>query len=381
MKEVRPRVFEVGAKDPHRKLFDEFMPLPWGTSYNSYLVKGSVKTALIDTVDPGFTDALLRNVTGERIDFIISNHAEQDHSGSIPAVLNAHPQCKVVTNSQCKNLLISHLHIPDDTFILVNDGETLSLGDKTLQFILTPWVHWPETMCTYLKEDKIIFTCDLFGAHYAHFDLFVKDEKTIYDAAKRYYAEIMMPFRAAVKTNMQKISAFPFDIIAPSHGPVYDHPQFILDAYADWTSDAVKREVLIVYVSMHGSTHVLADHLSSRLTNHGFDVKKVNLTEANVGELAIDMVDASAIIVGSPKFLTGLHPTVEQFLYFMNVIHPKTRFLGFFGSLGWGTKVEFQEKLPNLQCEFLTPLLVKGLPRKEDLAKIDAIAAEILKKV
>jgi flavorubredoxin len=191
----------------------------------------------------------------------------------------------------------------------------------------------------------------------------------------------MMPYRTAVNNAMAVLKDFSVDIIAPSHGPVYGTPRFIFDAYSDWASDAVKKEVLIVYVSMHGSTKVLADHLASSLEIQGMVVKNVNLTDANVGELAIDMVDASTIIVGSPKFLAGLHPTVEQFLYYMNVLHPKAKLVGFFGSSGWGNKLEFKGKLENLNAEFLPTLLIKGLPRQEDLDAIGRLADEIIKRL
>ena len=160
-------------------------------------MKGSEKTALIDTVDPTMTDVLVKNLeeleTGD-IDYVIANHAEQDHSGSLPKILDLYPSAKVVCTPKCKDLLMDLLLIPEDKFITVADGETLSLGDKTLEFIHAPWVHWPETMLTYLREYKILFTCDFLGSHLATSDLFVTDEATVYEAAKRYYAEIMMPF-------------------------------------------------------------------------------------------------------------------------------------------------------------------------------------------
>ncbi len=198
MKELKPGVYFTGAIDWDRRLFDELVPLPDGTSYNSYLVKGSEKTVLLDAVDPTKTEVLVDHLVRlgvDKLDYIVSHHAEQDHSGSIPDVLLLYPDAKVVTNPKCKAMLVDHLEIEEDRFITVADGEKLSLGDKTLQFIYTPWVHWPETMSTYLAEDKILFTCDFFGSHLASSSLFVTDEGQAYEAAKRYYAEIMMPFR------------------------------------------------------------------------------------------------------------------------------------------------------------------------------------------
>ncbi len=186
--EITPQVFYVGARDWDRRLFDELIPLPDGTSYNAYLIKGSEKTALIDSVDPPKSREFMANLKKlkvERIDYVVCNHTEQDHSGAIPDVLENYPGAKVVANEKCKGLLKDHLLIPEDMFITVDDGETLCLGDKTLEFLFTPWVHWPETMCTYLREDKILFSCDFFGSHLATSDLFVKNEPKVIEDAKR----------------------------------------------------------------------------------------------------------------------------------------------------------------------------------------------------
>jgi len=167
-KKIIDGVFWVGAVDFSRRLFDALVPLPDGTSYNAYLVKGSEKTALVDTVDPATTATLMHHLDDvERLDYIVANHAEQDHSGSIPAVLEKYKDARVVANEKCRGLLMEHLSIPEEKFVVVKDGETLDLGGKTLEFISTPWVHWPETMCTYLREGGVLFSCDLFGSHIA----------------------------------------------------------------------------------------------------------------------------------------------------------------------------------------------------------------------
>ncbi len=191
VRKLKDGIYSVGAIDWDRRLFDELIPLPDGTTYNAYIVKGEEKTALLDTVDPAKKDELIGNLKSlkvEKIDYIIAHHAEQDHSGTIPDILSLYPEAKVVTNSKCKGFLMDLLHIPEDKFIVVNDGDTLSLGGRTLKFIFTPWVHWPETMVTYLTPDNILFTCDFFGSHYASSYLFVKDKEKVLEDAKRYYA-------------------------------------------------------------------------------------------------------------------------------------------------------------------------------------------------
>ncbi|MDD2519858.1 MAG: FprA family A-type flavoprotein, partial [Kiritimatiellae bacterium] len=227
----------LGAADWNRRLFDSLIPLPDGTSYNAYLVRGKDKTALIDTADPDQWEVLKAQLDDvERLDYIVSQHAEQDHSGSIPFVLEKYPGAKVVTNPKCRDMLIDLLQLPEEVFQTVADGETLDLGGKTLEFLYTPWVHWPETMSTWLPEDRILFSCDFFGSHLATSDLYVTNPAATLEAAKRYYAEIMMPFRQPIRRNLDKVLARDIGMIAPSHGPVYDQPQFILDAYRDWAS-------------------------------------------------------------------------------------------------------------------------------------------------
>ena len=382
MREIKKDIYYVGAIDWDRRLFDELIPLPDGTSYNAYLIKGSEKTALIDTVDPSMEDVLIKNLKDVKIDYIIANHAEQDHSGALPRMLEKYPDAKIVTNPKCKTMLMDLLHIPDDKFITVNDKETLSLGDKTLEFIYAPWVHWPETMLTYLKEDKILFTCDFLGSHLATSDLFVTDESRVYEAAKRYYAEIMMPFRTTIRKNLEKIKDLEIDIIAPSHGPLYGNPGFILDAYRDWGSDRVKNEVVIPYISMHGSTKEMIDYFVDALIERGITVKPFNLAKTDIGELAMALVDTATVVVGSPTVLVGPHPNVVYAVYLVNVLRPKVKFASIIGSYGWGGRMveQITEMLTNVKIEILDPVMVKGLPKKEDFKELDRLADEILNK-
>jgi flavorubredoxin len=274
------------------------------------------------------------------------------------------------------------LLIPDGKFIEVNDSELVSLGDKTLEFIYAPWVHWPETMFTYLREDKILFTCDFLGSHLATSDLFATDEALVYEAAKRYYAEIMMPFRTAVKKNLEKIKDLDIEIIATSHGPVYNKPEFILNAYRDWVSDEVKNEVVVPYVSMHGSTKRMVDYFVDALIRMGLTVKPFNLTRTDVGELAMALVDAVTLVIASPTVLVGPHPSVVYATYLANALRPKLRFASVIGSYGWGGKMleQITGGLTNLRVEILDPVVVRGFPKEEDFKALDRLADKILDK-
>jgi len=385
MRQIKTNVYAVGAIDFDARLFDRLIPLPDGTSYNSYLIKGSEKTALLDTVDPTKTDVLIDNLSKagvNKLDYVIAHHAEQDHSGSLPDILSLYPDAKVVTNPKCKAMLIELLDIQDDRFITIEDGETLSLGGKSLQFIYLPWVHWPETMGTYLKEDKILFSCDFFGAHLATSSLFVDDEATVYESAKRYYAEIMMPFRRQINANLAKLESIEIEIIAPSHGPVHNRPNFIFDAYRDWTSDAVKNKVVLPYVSMHGSTAKMVSYFTGALIERGIAVRQFELSAVDIGKLAMDMVDAATIVIGSPTVLIGPHPCAAYAAFLANALRPKTKFASIIGSFGWGGKMveQLTSMLPNLKAEILEPVITKGFPKENDFIALDRLADEILAK-
>jgi flavorubredoxin len=384
-REIAPGVFWVGALDFDRRIFDELIPLPEGTSYNAYLVKGSEKTALIDTVDPTKEFELIENLVKlkvDRIDYVVINHAEQDHSGSLPMILEFFPNAKVVTNEKCKEILTPLLHIPAEAFHLVKDGETLSLGNRTLEFHLTPWTHWPETQVTFLKEDRILFPCDLFGFHEASSELYTDGDAVALRSAKRYYAEIMMPFRNSIKGYIAKVRALDPSLIAPSHGPVHRNPRIILDAYSDWVSDTVKNEVVLPYVSMHGSTQKMVDHLTSALIERGIQVKPFNLTRTDIGELALALVDTATVVVATPTVLFGPHPKIVYATYLANALKPKMRYASVIGSFGWGGKSAetIVKMLDHVKVEVLEPVLVKGLPDEAAMLALDRLADEIQKK-
>jgi len=382
-RKIRKDIFWVGAIDWDRRLFDSLIPLPDGTSYNAYLVKGSEKTALVDAVDPAMADTLMSQLeTEEKVDYVISQHAEQDHSGAIPLVLEKYGEAKVLATPQAKGMLVDLLAIPEDRIISVKDGETLSLGDKTLEFLYTPWVHWPETMSVYLREERILFSCDFFGSHLATSDLFVRDEGLVLEAAKRYYAEIMMPFRKVIQKNLEKLSPLRIELIAPSHGPLYDRPEFIIQAYSEWVSDQPKHLVVIPYVSMHASTERMVKHLVAALMERGIAVCQFNLPHTDIGKLAISLVDAATIVLGTPTVHIGPHPAALYAAGLANMLRPKAKFASVIGSFGWSSKAveQIAGLIPNLKVEILNPVLCKGLPRKAHFRALDELADTILKK-
>jgi len=382
-RQIRENVEWLGAVDWDRRLFDSLIPLPDGTSYNAYLVKGSEKTALLDTVDPKKTDILMEQLKDvSSIDYLIAHHAEQDHSGSIPAVLEKYPEAKVICTPKCKGMLIDHLGVGEEKFITVNDCENISLGDLTFKFIHAPWVHWPETMLTYLPERKILFTCDFFGSHLATTDLYATDEPRVYEAAKRYFAEIMMPFRVAIKKNLEKIKDIDFNVICPSHGPVYGRPEFITDAYHDWVETEPRNSVVLPYISMHGSTALMVERMVSTLASLGVSVHQFDLAVTDIGKLAEALVDAATVVMATPTVHQQPHPAVVYAAHLANAIRPKVKFVAVIGSYGWSTKAleTLVSLIPSLKVEVLGSVLCRGLPREADFAAIDELSEKIAAK-
>ncbi|HRU38320.1 MAG TPA: FprA family A-type flavoprotein [Candidatus Goldiibacteriota bacterium] len=383
VREITKGVYFVGAMHWDRRLFDELIPLPDGTSYNSYIVRGSEKTALIDAVDPATISQLEENLKKlgiKKLDYVVSNHAEQDHSGGITWVLQEFPGTKVVTNEKCKSMLMDLLPIPEKDFVVIKEGDTLALGGKTLEFYMTPWVHWPETQSAFLKEDGVLFSCDFFGAHMATADIF--DAEHFYRPAKRYFAEIMSPFRNNVRNNLQKVGKLDIKVICPSHGYIHKNPKPIMDAYGEWSSENVKNEAVLAYVSMHDSTKKMAEYLREALIERGVNVHFFNLTSADVGDLAMCLVDSATLILGAPTVLAGLHPVAASTAYLANALRPKTKFISLITSFGWGEKASETVKgmLGNFKAELLAPVIAKGYPKEADFKELDRLADEVAAK-
>lgn len=382
-RKITDNVYWLGAIDWDRRLFDSLIPMPDGTSYNSYLVKGNEKTAVIDTVDPMMANEFMAQLEDTpELDYLIVNHAEQDHAGTIPRVLEKYPHVLILSTQKGKEMLIDHLQIPASYVTAVQDGEKVDLGGKTIEFIHTPWVHWPDTMTTYLIEDRIMFSCDFFGSHLATTDLFVRDRGRVYEAAKRYYAEIMMPFRTMLEKNLDKVRDRDISMIAPSHGPIYPDPSFILDAYTDWVCGPPKNCVVLPFISMHGSTKKMVDYLVSALADRKVTVFQFDLTVTDIGKLAIALVDAATLVIGTPTVHFGPHPLVFYATYTANSLRPKLKFASIIGSYGWNSKSveQITAMVPNLKVELLPPVMCKGFPQETDFDALNQLAELIAVK-
>ncbi len=386
-REIKTDIYCVGAVDWDRRLFDALIALPDGTSYNAYYVKGKDKCALIDTVNPPMKQVLLDNLSElgvEKLDYLVINHAEPDHSGSICEVLEKYPDATVLCTQKCVPLLQDRFGIPSERFKTVEDKETLDLGGRTLEFIHTPWVHWPETMVTYLREEKILFPCDFFGSHLATSSMYVEDERLQQEGAKRYFAEIMLPFRAIIQNNLKKLEDYDIEIIAPSHGPLYNHAQAdaIIADYRDWTSDEMKNLVMIPYITMHGITRQMVERLVDQLMKRGVGVQQFDLSSADLGKIAMSLVDAATIVIGTPTVLAGPHPAAAYVAVLANALRPNTQFVSIIGSYGWGGKAveTLTSLIPSIKAEIIPPVLCKGMPTEAEWQAIDNMAETIAKK-
>jgi flavorubredoxin len=376
VKEIRKNIYYCGITDADRKYFDELIPLENGTSYNAYLVCGSEKTALIDTSYPPKIDEFLAGLGDVKPDYIIANHGEQDHTGAIPVLLEKFPNAVVLTNPKCKENIVEMLLVPEGRIKVVADGEEISLGDKTLKFIYAPGVHWPDTMFTHLLEDNLLFTCDFLGAHQAF------DSAPSESAAKRYYAEIMMPFAPMCGKYVRTVRDLAPAAVLPSHGPMYDEPETILRLYDDWAGVDGKNLVLIPYVSMYGSTKEMADYVAAGLEKRAIKAQLHDVVHGDLGELAIGLVDATSIVIGAPMVLAGPHPMICPSATLLNILRPKVKYLSFFGSFGWGGDLfgKLISMVTSIKPEIIEPVLAKGKPKKEDFAKLDALINSIAER-
>ncbi len=382
-KEIKNNVYYIGQNDVDRVIFDELIPLEHGTTYNSYLVKGSEKTAIIDTTYFPFVDTYINNLNEngiKHVDYIIANHGEQDHSGALPELIKKFPEALIVTNAKCKENIKEMLLIPEEKIKVITDKEELSLGDKTLQFFMAPGVHWPDTMFTYLKEDNMLFTCDFLGAHLVFDDLYSKNDELTYSMAKRYYAEIMMPFRMMCKKYTEFVSNLNPDFILPSHGPIHNEPNFILSAYKDWSSDTAKNLVVIPYVSMYGSVETMVEYVAKKLKEAGISVYAHDIVRDDLGDLAVNLVDAETIIIGASMVLAGPHPAAVNACVLANALKPKAKFASVIGSFGWGGKLveTITGLFTSIKPQIIEPVLVKGKAKPDDYEKLDILVNSII---
>jgi flavorubredoxin len=388
-KEIAPDVFWVGVKHHNRRLFDALIPLPYGTSYNAYLILGSKKTALIDTVNPGFEKELLEKISERidpaKIDYVIMNHAEPDHANAAKDVLAVAKNAKLVASAKGKEAAMMYFDIPVERIMVVDESSEIGLGGKTLKFVDAPWLHWPETIFTYLEEDKILFPCDFFGSHLAVGEFYADEygnENTL-DMAKLYFAEIMMPFRKPGQTAVEKVKKLEPKMIAPSHGLIWREPKVILDEYTKWTSEKFQKKVMIAYVSMWGSTEKMVLALRDALVKRGVTVEVFDLPNTEIGHIAKELVDTPVVVVGAPTVLGGVHPVAAYATMLVKTLRAPTKYAAVLTSYGWsgGAVKALQGILEGTRIEVLGVVEVKGPPKKTEFDKVVELADKIDEKL
>ncbi len=383
--EISEGVFAIGSIDWKRRIFDALAPTPIGTTYNAYLVKGGSKTALIDTVHSDFQREYVGKIEqllgSAPVDYVVMNHAEPDHAGSIAFILDKYP-ATLLTTKKGAELAGLFYNIPENRIRVVKDGDTVDLGGKTLTFYPAPFIHWPETMVTHLPENKILFPCDFFSAHNTS-GLYDDEADDVMYWAKKYYGEIMMPLAKMGRNALAKIKTLDFDMIAPSHGPIYRHPETIMDAYAKWTNQETKAKALVVYVSMYRHTEQMVYTFVETLKNKGVDVRVFDMVATEAGELAEHLVDSRAVVIASPTVLGSIHPMLQYAGIMIKTLKPPVKYGLFINSYGWGKSASAQgvEFFESAKIENVGVVEVNAAPSEEDNANLRDAAATLADKI
>jgi flavorubredoxin len=363
-----------------------------GTSYNAYLIQDE-KTALIDTVKANFVEELARNVeeltSFEKIDYIIVNHVEMDHSGSLPEIARLAKNAKIIACQRGKDALVEHFGDEFNRVEVIKTGDELKLGKHTLRFIETPMLHWPDSMFTYIVEEKILISNDAFGEHYATSERFDDEvnQQELMGEAKTYYANILTPFAALIIRKVQEVvqMGIPIEMIAPDHGIIWrKDPSKIINAYLQWSTFASTQKVVVVFDTMWGSTDMMARAIEEGAAGEGVEVKVLKLRATDNTDIVTEILDAKAVIVGSPTLNSQMFPTLSSFLTYITGLKPKGKLWAFFGSYGWGGGAVrgMAEIAKKAGFEVYEPTIeVKYVPDADDLKKCVDFGQQIARKI
>jgi anaerobic nitric oxide reductase flavorubredoxin len=388
---LKDGVYWVGVIDWNIRDFHGYITNR-GSTYNAYLIQDE-KTALIDTVKHQFSEELVRKVkeltSFEKIDYIIVNHVEMDHSSSLPEIAKLAVNAKILSSARGKEELIEHFGKEFERVETVKSGDEIKLGAKTLRFVEAPMLHWPDSMFTYLVEDKILMPNDAFGQHLASSERFDDevDQHILMEEATMYYANILMPLSPLITRKIQEVVAMqiPIEMIAPSHGIIWrKDPMKIVNAYLNWSQNATKNKVVIVFDTMWNSTDKMARAIGDGAAYAGVDVKLLKLRSYAISEAMTEILDAKAVLVGSPTLNNQMFPTLSSFLTYATGLKPKGKLWGFFGSYGWGggavksmVKVAKEAGFDVVE----QGLEIKFVPDEEDLKKCFEFGQQIAQKI
>jgi flavorubredoxin/NADPH-dependent 2,4-dienoyl-CoA reductase/sulfur reductase-like enzyme/rubredoxin len=394
--EIKKNLYWVGALDPDLRVFDIIMYTPFGTTYNAYVLKGSEKTALFETVKDKTLDQYLERlkdlqVDVTKVDYLVVSHTEPDHAGSVEKILELAPNIKIIASENAVKYLKEIVN-RDFDYIIVNEGDTISLGDKTLEFLSVPMLHWPDTIYTYVKEDKTLITCDSFGSHYSSEkivnNLTEQEDKDYLTALKYYYDNILGPFKPSMINAIEKIKAFDIETICPGHGPVLvNNPQRIVDFYYDWSKNEqlqLEDEVTICYVSAYGYTKTIAEVVKKYIEEHSsYKVNIFDMVTAKKEEYMPKIISSKGLLLGTPTILGDALPPVWEILVSLNPVLHGEKVASAFGSYGWSGEavVNVMERLEQLRMNTVDPCIINFKPSEENLQFVNKFAEKFVTKL
>ena len=360
---ISNKIHYIGTNDRKKHLFENNWPLPYGVSYNSYLIADE-HTALVDTLEYGSDPDYLTNIAtileGRPLEYLIINHLEPDHSSMIGEILRTYPDVTVVGNCTTFKLLANYYAVPQEQKLEVMDGSTLSLGHHVLTFAWVPWVHWPETMVTYDTTDKVLFSCDAFGG-FGTLDGGIFDDEIDFDKfylteMRRYYSNIVGKWSDKVQSAFQKLGGLEIKIICPSHGPIWrENPGKVLSLYNRWSTHQAEKGVVIIYASMYGNTEKMADKIARALAQEGVkNIRVFDVSKTHVSYLINEIWEYNGLILGTCAYNGQMHPMMHHLVHEISVANPKNKVVGVFGSSSWnGAGVKTLKK--ELEAIKITP--------------------------
>ncbi|EGO62870.1 FprA family A-type flavoprotein [Acetonema longum] len=380
-------VYYVGAVDWNLRDFHGYAT-PGGVTYNSYLIVDE-KICLIDAVKAPFAGELLARIRDivdpAKIDYVVVNHIEPDHSGALPAIMEHMPQAKVILTQQGKDGLVKHYQKQYD-FQVVKEGDSLALGNQTLRFIPLPMVHWPDSMASYLDKDQILFSNDAFGQHICTTKRFDGENNlpdVLYEAAK-YYANILMPFSKLVAKALPKIKELPIKLIAPSHGVVWrDHIPEILAKYELWGSGKTRDTVVIAYDTMWGSTETMARYILEGVAAAGVNGKLYRMSLSDRSSVLKEVLEARGVIVGSSTLNNGMLPNIGALMLYMKGLRPAGKLAAAFGAYGWagGAQAALEEMMQQAGMQVEPGLAIKWIPDPAEIQRCYQMGYDFAQKV
>ncbi|MGB9727602.1 MAG: FprA family A-type flavoprotein [Nitrososphaeria archaeon] len=382
-------IFWVGVNDRRNILFEGLWPIPYGVSYNSYIVKGSERVALIDTVDEFYSKEFLSNIEEtikcSEIDYIILNHLEPDHSGALNEVVEKASGAKVVSSQMGINFAKAYYGGGFET-LAVKDGDVIDLGGHTLKFITAPWLHWPETIFTYDIDSGTLFSGDAFGTFGALDEKIFDEEINVKDfegEMKRYFADIVSHYSQFVLKAAEKIKGLQINFLCTTHGPIYrKDPNYPIKLYLKWSSGVDENKVLILYGSMYGHTAEVAKYFETQFRGMGVNVKSFDLCWVHPSFILPELIDSKAILLGSPTYEGAVYPPITNFIEYARIKNVRPKSFGIFANYTWGSNIieQLKSKLVEIGMKVVEPtVLVKGKFTEEDKKKADLLIENVIR--